>query len=43
MIPEKQNVKVECPICGTEFITSSDSNETQCPNCDFIFELEANR
>ena len=42
MNEEKINIQVECPVCGTLFITSSDSDKTQCPNCDFEFELEAN-
>lgn len=36
----KENVKVICPICKADFVTSTDSNETQCPACNFVFELE---
>ena len=37
---ERENVSVECPICETEFITSTDAKKTQCPVCEFVFELE---
>ena len=40
IISERLNVKVVCPICETEFLTSADSNKTKCPKCDFEFELE---
>lgn len=37
---EHENAKVKCLVCGCEFITSTDSERTKCPNCDFEFELE---
>lgn len=40
-MPEKENIRVECPMCNTDFLTSADSEETQCPNCYFEFEIEA--
>lgn len=39
-IENKENTNITCPVCETVFVTSIDSIKTQCPSCDFIFELE---
>ena len=37
---KRENANVKCPICSVEFVTSTDSFDTQCPQCGFKFELE---
>ena len=39
MNEERENTTVTCPVCETEFMTATDSLDSQCPKCEFKFEL----